>query len=950
MPNRLDKLITAAIPGHPSVPPTEGVVGHPAYCLDRTYPIVVWYPVFSIDDNPLSPTYRQFVFVYWASRLSTAVEHNCFPAVTATPGDPGSPATDSTPENFRQGWNAGAISIDSITGDGQFQFSIDANTVGIVTGLNDTNEGTTYAEINYGLYFASGTAKVMERGVVMGGHVLFAEGDVFTIARSQGRVEYFQNSTLIYTSLTHNTGPLFADASMYFGRDAIIDASLDNAVDPAFIAKFYAGDGGTGGGLHGDIPPLGGVGGVGVGGSYITVTGAASDAASGNAANGAFKVRGTAGDFISFYLEANDGNALGDYGDANHDGIDDRAIFADLPGGSGGGALGGGSHAIASGQFAVEGQGSNFAYSEGRGTFAIVGLAASANGGEHGDGVEDDDPLPGPNYCIAQGSFRLVGEASGFDAYTTTYAHAVGSFELAGYATGQLITPPYAEARGAIPMVQGFAYGSDVQNIGSAQGSFEVISLSSNFAYSEARGSFTVESISFERGIGYLVADLPWRMEMFAFGRVGNDVSGLYAQLPGNYMLTGYGGGRAVVTLPVPTLSATGTVQNIGRLDSELPVPVPTFAATVQVLGRLDAQLPIPALTGYGGGVANVELPVPTLAATGTVQVVGRLNAGLPVFSMVAYGGARATVSLPLPTLSATGSVQVLGRLNAELPVFALTAYGGGRASMVLPVPTLSVTGTSQVTGRLVETLPTPSLVAYAGGHASMRLPTPSLSASGTVWIVGRLNETLPTVTFTGAATVSVLGRLDALLPAMRMVAAAKMNATLPVLTLLATGVVGSTSPEYEAYSITLIDGEAGTEVAVTRLDQYPFDRIHRWRGKYYGVARDGVYELQGDTFDGDPIVATIRTAKSDLGHQEWKRVPDLFITGSIGDDIELAILADDVSYPMTAPIKRPNASRSRAGKGIKGHYIAFEMSNAEGEYFSIDAFTPQPQVLRRTL
>ena len=128
-------------------------------------------------------------------------------------------------EEFGLGWNAGARSIAVLAGNGAATFQVPA-AVGAVVGFNDVDEDAGYLNIEHGIYFRRQTFQVIELGVPKGTEATFTGTDTFKIERTGGRVRYFKNDALIYTSLEPSTGTVFLDASMYSGGDAIDSPAL----------------------------------------------------------------------------------------------------------------------------------------------------------------------------------------------------------------------------------------------------------------------------------------------------------------------------------------------------------------------------------------------------------------------------------------------------------------------------------------------------------------------------------------------------------------------------------------------------------------------------------------------------------------------------------------------------------------------------------------------------
>lgn len=219
------------VPGGEGTPGTPGTSPRPAYCVDipHTAPAYRYVLVNVFDEHGFFIGYE---WIAISIGLRTTIEHRCFPAtpgVPATPGQPGSPPTTI----MQIGWNAGATSIDTLPGSGEYTFSIKQRAIGVVTGLNYFNNGVGYIEIPYGFYCRNGLYSVVERGAVKTAPVPFVEADVFAVVCMGTIVQYYVGTTLVYTSAVPRSGTLFADASMFMAGDQIINAALVQTVSTA---------------------------------------------------------------------------------------------------------------------------------------------------------------------------------------------------------------------------------------------------------------------------------------------------------------------------------------------------------------------------------------------------------------------------------------------------------------------------------------------------------------------------------------------------------------------------------------------------------------------------------------------------------------------------------------------------------------------------------------------
>ena len=127
----------------------------------------------------------------------------------------------------------------------------------------------------------------------------------------------------------------------------------------------------------------------------------------------------------------------------------------------------------------------------------------------------------------------------------------------------------------------------------------------------------------------------------------------------------------------------------------------------------------------------------------------------------------------------------------------------------------------------------------------------------------------------------------------------------------------------------------------MTQYTGFDFDNVLRFGDRFFGVRRDGVYELSGDTDNGEPIIAQVQTFNTDFGKTNLKRVPFVYVVGEAGTDLQVGFAADKkpaINYPVGLVSEQGvQVGRAKAGLGLKGVYYSFTLSNTEGQDFQID-------------
>jgi hypothetical protein len=132
------------------------------------------------------------------------------------------------------GWNAGAVSQDSFTGDGYCEFTTSEDDTSKMAGLSSGNTDQSYGDIDYAIYLTNvGTFSVYESGQYRGNFGSYVAGDIFRVESVAGGVSYLKNGTPFYASMTLPSASLLVDTSLYSPGATINDLSV-TALAPGF--------------------------------------------------------------------------------------------------------------------------------------------------------------------------------------------------------------------------------------------------------------------------------------------------------------------------------------------------------------------------------------------------------------------------------------------------------------------------------------------------------------------------------------------------------------------------------------------------------------------------------------------------------------------------------------------------------------------------------------------
>lgn len=398
---------------------------------------------------------------------------------------------------------------------------------------------------------------------------------------------------------------------------------------------------------------------------------------------------------------------------------------------------------------------------------------------------------------------------------------------------------------------------------------------------------------------------------------------------------------------------------------SGLPVlvsSVHTFDFVEPVTATGAVTFPAAQATGYGGANGAMTLPAATVSAAG--GAVAALV--MPAITAVGYGGANGTVTSPMPTLYAAGHDSTGENAFAHtMTAPALSAYGGANAALTCPAMTLDAEGTAPVMANAHLVMPAPtlqasgtptalgsaaltmkpsmfSLIGYGGAVCSISIGGVTVEASGTTGAVGNAAVTLPLFELTATATTQIVASAALVMPAVSLGVTGRAWLIAPGFTLTAIGTAVVTAT-YEAYSLTL-KHEGDGPLPLTRYTNFPFDRIVRYRGSYYGVAADGLYLLEGTTDFAEPTPTPIewdwRTCLTDFGTPNKKTPVSAYFGGRLGPEATVTLVEGETA-DRTHSFETPRGSdaqnyRQKFGRGVKARYFALGAAG-DGE-LSIDS------------
>ncbi len=138
----------------------------------------------------------------------------------------------------------------------------------------------------------------------------------------------------------------------------------------------------------------------------------------------------------------------------------------------------------------------------------------------------------------------------------------------------------------------------------------------------------------------------------------------------------------------------------------------------------------------------------------------------------------------------------------------------------------------------------------------------------------------------------------------------------------------------------------------------FGFNSFAEVGNSFFGAREDGLYQLQGDTDNGENILARIRSGVTNFNSSAVKRVPMMYIGYTANG--ELLFTASVTSpegaktgYTYRMAERKADATREnrlKIGKGLASVYWQWELQNTDGADFSVDVVKLWPMVLSRRI
>ena len=144
---------------------------------------------------------------------------------------------------------------------------------------------------------------------------------------------------------------------------------------------------------------------------------------------------------------------------------------------------------------------------------------------------------------------------------------------------------------------------------------------------------------------------------------------------------------------------------------------------------------------------------------------------------------------------------------------------------------------------------------------------------------------------------------------------------------------------------------------AITEFTNYQFNSLATFNKKMYGANDAGVFEMIGDSDNGTPINARLKTFFARVAEGKHSRADSAYLGYKSNGTVQLKVIVSDQGikkayvYDLVAqPATTLRPGRIKIGRGIKSVYWAFDLSNTLGADFDLDVLEIRPLVLSRRI
>jgi hypothetical protein len=362
-------------------------------------------------------------------------------------------------------------------------------------------------------------------------------------------------------------------------------------------------------------------------------------------------------------------------------------------------------------------------------------------------------------------------------------------------------------------------------------------------------------------------------------------------------------------------------------------------------MGTLNGNLVAPSQT-LSGELTNTslygELEAPNATVAGTLLPSGADSgeciAPAQEVSGALLNGRMMSGAVSAPAAQTSGYINGPNEVVAPVQTVTGTMLTGSVLSGTVRAPAASASGSMTSTEVLSGTVVAPKQVVTGtlsqGQAKTGAVVAPAATVSGTMTSGTVMSGS---VTAPAATVISTL--------AFGQILTGKLVAPMQTLGAGVPGAGEEPSPAQiinetvEAFTTWLHNTEGG---GTTNYTNFPFHSLVAFNGSYYGVSDEGIFELGGDTDDGEPIDAFMEFGVSDLDSDSMQRLGQVVFDMRASGMLKLHVTIDGedetIEYEVSPVKPGLHAVPVPTGRGLRSRNWQFAISNVEGADFDIAA------------
>lgn len=151
----------------------------------------------------------------------------------------------------------------------------------------------------------------------------------------------------------------------------------------------------------------------------------------------------------------------------------------------------------------------------------------------------------------------------------------------------------------------------------------------------------------------------------------------------------------------------------------------------------------------------------------------------------------------------------------------------------------------------------------------------------------------------------------------------------------------------------TAYDQRLGRQLYPSSMyDNFDFNSLGRFKGRYFGARSDGIYELVGDTDHGTAIKASVLLGKDDYKDPHVKKMQYVYADMKASAALSVTATIDDAeqyTYALPATTSMKN-SRAVLGRGLRARHWQLLITNPGGGDFTINSVETMAEATTRRL